>query len=121
MASAFAGHIGVALDRAALRVQVANLLTAVETNREIGAAIGVLMARRGIGYDEAFELLRDASQQANRKLRLVASEVLYTGTLPESIPLQRISVLAGRGSRTARAIDSQVVELGEDDERVATT
>ena len=83
LASAFAGHVALALDRAALRMKIEHLLTAVETNREIGAAVGVLMARHGLGYDDAFRLLRVESQRANRKLRLVASEVLYTGSLPQ--------------------------------------
>ena len=83
LASAFAGHVAMALDRVALRGQVSHLLTALDTNREIGAAIGVLMAGRGVDYDDAFALLRNESQRANKKLRLVASDVLYTGSLPD--------------------------------------
>ena len=42
----------------------------------IGQAKGILMARHGCTSDEAFELLRQDSQQANRKLRAVAQEVV---------------------------------------------
>lgn len=52
------------------------LAEAVETNRHIGAAIGILMASRSIGSDEAFQRLRRASQAVNRKLRFVAAEVV---------------------------------------------
>jgi ANTAR domain-containing protein/GAF domain-containing protein len=62
--------------------RVANLETALESNREIGAAIGVLMAYHKVTHDGAFALLRSASQRMHRKLRDVASEVVETGALP---------------------------------------
>ena len=39
------------------------------------------MASFKVTSDEAFELLRLASQKENRKLRLVADDVVLTGTL----------------------------------------
>ena len=45
-------------------------------------AIGVLMGRGGMTQDEAFALLRRASQHLHRKLREVAVEVVDTGQLP---------------------------------------
>jgi hypothetical protein len=63
--------------------RVANLETALETNREIGAAVGVLMAYHKVTQDEAFALLRAASQRMHRKLRDIATEVVETGALPE--------------------------------------
>jgi AmiR/NasT family two-component response regulator len=47
-------------------------------------AIGILMAIRRIGQDEAFDLLRMVSQRTNRKLREIADEVVHTGQLPGS-------------------------------------
>jgi hypothetical protein len=46
-------------------------------------AVGVLMARYKITEDEAFAMLRVASQALHRKLRDVAAEVTQTGTLPD--------------------------------------
>ena len=61
--------------------QVANLETALASNRRIGAAIGVLMASRRVTSEEAFALLRMASNKSNRKLRDVADRVVLTGSL----------------------------------------
>jgi AmiR/NasT family two-component response regulator len=61
--------------------QLGHLRTALATNRRIGMAIGILMSLRRIGGDEAFELLRRASSHRNVKLRLVAEDVIRTGTL----------------------------------------
>lgn len=62
-------------DAAALR---AGLLS----NREIGKAIGMLMALRKISDDEAFDLLRHVSQDMNIKLAEVARHVVESrGTL----------------------------------------
>lgn len=52
------------------------LRRALETRTAIGQAQGVLMARQGIGPDEAFDILRRASQRTNRKLRDVAAEIV---------------------------------------------
>jgi len=61
----------------------ANLETALESSREIGAAIGVLMAHHKIPQDAAFALLRETSQALHRKLRDIATDVLQTGALPD--------------------------------------
>jgi hypothetical protein len=63
--------------------KAANLETALESNREIGAAIGVLMAHHKITREVAFTLLRQASQHLHVKLRDVAAEVVDTGILPD--------------------------------------
>ena len=60
-----------------------NLKAALDSSRTIGAAIGVLMAYHRVTQDEAFDLLRVASQHLHRKLRDVAVEVTETGVLPE--------------------------------------
>jgi hypothetical protein len=83
LATVIAAHASSLVALSASEDRVANLETALESNREIGAAIGVLMAHHKVTHDEAFALLRSASQRMHRKLRDVASEVVETGTLPE--------------------------------------
>lgn len=80
-----ASHAGVAignvLRRADREVDLANLRTALTTRDVIGQAKGILMHARRVTDDEAFDLLRRASQDRNVKLREVAAEVARTGTL----------------------------------------
>lgn len=82
LAGAYATHAALALDRAALLIETANLRAALHSSREIGAAIGILMERNALSYDDAFVLLRSASQDLNRKLRDVAMMVIATGKVP---------------------------------------
>ena len=58
-----------------------NLKRALESNREIGVAIGVLMHEHRLSRVQAFDVLRAASQDSNRKLADMAIEVVDTGTL----------------------------------------
>lgn len=78
---AFAVHASLALDRAALTALVKNLQLALEGNRTIGAAVGVLMALDNLTYEQGLEQLTIASQHRNRKLRDIAADVLYTGEI----------------------------------------
>ena len=55
----------------------ANLEVALHSSRTIGAAIGILMARHNVYEAEAFQMLRRASMDTNRKLREVADEVVH--------------------------------------------
>lgn len=52
-----------------------NLRKALESRDVIGQAKGILMARQGISADEAFEILRHASQRTNIKLRDLAEQI----------------------------------------------
>ena len=63
------------------RQQSQNLERALESNREIGAAVGVLMTRHGITRCQACDLLREASQDTSRKLAAIATDVVDTGEL----------------------------------------
>jgi AmiR/NasT family two-component response regulator len=63
------------------RDKIANLEVALITARRIGAAIGVLMTRMHLTDEQAFTVLRDASQSMHRKLRDVAEDVLLTRTI----------------------------------------
>ncbi|HZZ97211.1 MAG TPA: ANTAR domain-containing protein [Jatrophihabitantaceae bacterium] len=60
----------------------ANLQIALASNRRIGTAVGILMARHRITDDTAFDLLRVTSQRTHRKLRDIADDVVLTGALP---------------------------------------
>ena len=53
----------------------------LDSNREIGVALGILMSRHLITQAQAFDLLRMASQHTHRKLREIATEVAETGML----------------------------------------
>jgi transcriptional regulator with GAF, ATPase, and Fis domain len=59
-----------------------NLQQALENRDLIGQAKGLLMARQGLTADEAFDILRRASQHSGRKLRDIASEVVSRRGLP---------------------------------------
>ncbi len=65
------------------RDQVAQLHEALRTSRKIGAAIGIIMANRRLDELDAFGILTRASQKGNRKLRLVADDVVYTGDVTD--------------------------------------
>ena len=52
---------------------------ALKSSRTIGAAIGMIMASRNVCEDEAFTILRTASQNSNRKLRDLAAELVASG------------------------------------------
>lgn len=74
--------IAALLEQGALdRAEIANLQDALVTARRIGAAMGILMSSRKLSQEAAFDLLRQHSQHHHRKLRDIADEVLYTGTL----------------------------------------
>lgn len=59
-----------------------NLMQALTSSRQISTAVGIIMSTQRVQSAEAFELLRRASMDLNRKLRDVAEEVNLTGTLP---------------------------------------
>lgn len=62
--------------------KIANLETALQSSRQIGAAVGIVMALRRVSQDDAFALLSKASQNTKRKLRDIAADVRLTGALP---------------------------------------
>ena len=74
-------HAAQAVSAAHLRDRAYNLERALASNRDIGTAIGVLMAQHKLTREQAFDLLRIASQNTNRKLRDVAQDVIDTGTV----------------------------------------
>jgi GAF domain-containing protein len=56
--------------------QAHNMRLAMESRAVIEQAKGVLMAQRGVTAQQAFDMLRDASQRYNRKLRDIAAGVV---------------------------------------------
>ena len=64
-------------DRAADRKKIANLEIARISARRIGAAVGIVMAQLKVSDEQAFAMLREASQNQNRKLRDVAEDVAH--------------------------------------------
>ena len=80
----FAAYASMALLAAARHDTANHLLRALETNREIGVAMGILMATGRLTQDQAFDQLRTASQHLNRKLHDIAADVAATGQLPRA-------------------------------------
>ena len=76
----FATHAAIALTSSR---HEDNLERKASSRESIGRAKGILMSVHNISDDEAFELLRHASQHLNRKLVDVAGEVGRTGHLPD--------------------------------------
>jgi response regulator NasT len=87
-----ASHLAVAINSAAatmaaLEEEINELRGALTSSRTIGVAIGMLIATLHISREQAFELLRLASQHSNLKVRDIAEYMAETGQLPEQIPL----------------------------------
>lgn len=87
------GHVlaslaGVALSSAETHDQeerrVSELQAGLITREVIGQAQGILMERERITADQAFDILRRASQRLNVKLRDVAQTLVDTGERPET-------------------------------------
>jgi GAF domain-containing protein len=89
----FAAHAGIALGAAEAREDAAlsldtglqridDLVAALGTQETIGQAEGILIERERITADQAFQVLRRASQHLNVKLREVARHVVETGEVP---------------------------------------
>ena len=55
---------------------------ALDSNRVIGTAVGIVMATYRLTAQQGFDLLVKASQNSNRKLRDIAADVTAARTLP---------------------------------------
>jgi hypothetical protein len=71
-----------------------NLRQALVTRELIGQAQGILMERERITAEQAFEILRAASQNLNTKLWEVAQDLVETGERPQT-ELSRAQPQAG--------------------------
>ena len=63
-----------------------NFQAALSSRATIGEAMGILMERERISADQAFGILRRASQHLNIKLREVAQNLVDTGEDPQTGP-----------------------------------
>ncbi|SEP73865.1 ANTAR domain-containing protein [Microlunatus flavus] len=62
---------------------LANLRSGLESRARVGTAVGVLVSRRGLSPDAAFELLRRRSMRSGEKVSVLAEQVLADGDLPD--------------------------------------
>jgi hypothetical protein len=85
---AIAAHLAVTLDAGR---QIDQLKVAMDSRTIIGQAQGLLMGRLEIDADQAFDYLRRISSHSNRKLAVVAMEIVRTRQLP-SRPREMASV-----------------------------
>ena len=79
MAVGYAAHVSLALS--ALDREH-NLRRAMRSRELIGQAMGILMERHRVTASQAFDVMVHASQQSNVKLRIIAEELVRTGSLP---------------------------------------
>lgn len=75
-AAVLAAFTSVALSAASKRETASTMRKGLNSNREIGKAIGLLMAFHKINDDDAFEMLRRTSQEMNIKIADVADELV---------------------------------------------
>ena len=83
IAQLLATHAALDVAKATAEEKVRNLDRALQTSRRIGTAIGILMALHKVTSEQAFDMLRIASQTTHRKLADIADWVVDTGALPE--------------------------------------
>ncbi|MFJ9148496.1 GAF and ANTAR domain-containing protein [Streptomyces sp. NPDC102270] len=76
LAAQATGALALAQRIADAQEYAADLQTAMESRSVIDQAIGVIMGQQRCGADEAFNLLRAASQRRNVKLRDVCAELI---------------------------------------------
>ena len=81
MGAVFATHAALAMQAVRAQDRARHLAVALESNRRIGTAIGVLMVRHQWREGEAFDAMRKYSQDNNIRLADVAERVVLTGTL----------------------------------------
>jgi GAF domain-containing protein len=74
VATVFAAHAAVALKTARHEAQ---LESKSETRDVIGMAKGIIIARQNVSEEEAFDILRRASQRMNVKLKVLADRVVH--------------------------------------------
>jgi hypothetical protein len=71
-----------------LQAEINRLTAQAESRDVISHATGLLMERYKIPAEEAAALLRKGSQIAARKLLDVASELLFSGSFPDVVPVR---------------------------------
>jgi len=89
-----AAHGALAVSVQLQRQRARQLEQSLAPAREIGTAVGVLMARYGTGRPQALDLLRTAARESHRSVAEVAAEVVETEVLrlppmPTATPARR--------------------------------
>ncbi|HEX8082592.1 MAG TPA: ANTAR domain-containing protein [Jatrophihabitans sp.] len=87
----------------ALQTKVDNLGVALTTNRQIGIAIGIIMANHKLTGDHAFDLLRRVSQHSHRKIHDIAVDVVDAGVLELPAGLTAMAPPVAPGTETGTA------------------
>lgn len=80
-----AAHAAIGLVAAGEHEESGHLQTALKTSRQIGIAIGLLMATEKLTQDQAFDFLVNVSQRLNRKLRDIADVIAEAGGIPAGL------------------------------------
>ncbi|KQZ88783.1 ANTAR domain-containing protein [Phycicoccus sp. Root563] len=70
-----AAFTSVALTAADRQADVENLRRGLDSNREIGKAVGLIMAAHDVDAEQAFAILRSASSRTNTKLAAIAEKI----------------------------------------------
>jgi AmiR/NasT family two-component response regulator len=76
------GDTGPVTELEAALSKVVELQAALQSSREIGMAMGIVMERHGLTPDRAYLVLQRISQRRNLKLRDVAEHIVQTGEEP---------------------------------------
>ena len=80
--SLLADHGAIAIEAELQARRAETLEAALRSNRTVGVALGILMERHDLTADAAFQVLRRISSHSNRKLAVIAEELVTTGQLP---------------------------------------
>jgi hypothetical protein len=83
-----AGFAQVAAIAIAVAQERQQLMEAVQSRAIVGQAQGMLMERYGVTAGQAITVLQRYSSHLNKKLRVVAADLLRDGRLPEVDPLE---------------------------------
>jgi hypothetical protein len=87
------------------REHAEHLDQALRSSRTIGAAMGLIMASRHVDEDEAFAILKAASQNSNRKLREIAAELVASGGLTDPPPAVDVHTAGGSAATLSEAAE----------------
>ncbi|MET7746549.1 ANTAR domain-containing protein [Streptomyces sp. NPDC005385] len=97
-----------------LSEECTQLHRAVSSHATVDQAIGALLVLGRIGPEDSWDVLRETSQHTNRKLHVVAAEVLAFGrggTLPDDI---RVALEAALSKRQPEKDDAPSAASGSD-------
>ena len=84
LAQAFALSVDRLLSAEQAATTNASLKQAIDSHRNIGQAVGILVERHRLQPAQAFDRLRQASQNRNMKVRELAARIVETGADPET-------------------------------------